>query len=76
MDLRYFEGKSKALVLNKTNANTITDRLGPETDGWVGRGLTLYPTEVDFQGRRVAAIRVRGTDGSSLADTASDDIPF
>ena len=71
-----FEGKSKALVLNKTNANTITDEFGPETDSWMGRAITLYPAEVDFQGRRVPAIRLRPTSGPSLGDSADGDIPF
>lgn len=55
----YFRGKDKGLVLNKTNANTIAGMYGPDTQGWQGRGITLFPTQVDFQGRQVAAIRVR-----------------
>jgi len=55
----YFQGKDKGLVLNKTNANTIADMYGPETDGWIGRPIVIFPTQTDFQGRQVAAIRVQ-----------------
>ena len=49
----------KGLALNVTNANTIRTFCGDETDDWSGKQLVLYPTMVDFQGRQVAAIRVR-----------------
>lgn len=55
-----FEGKKKALVCNKTNANRIAHFYGTNTDGWVGKELTLYTDLVDFQGKSVEAIRVRG----------------
>ena len=57
----YFQERPEGpgLALNKTNANNIADHYGQETDGWIGRGVILYPTKVDFQGRTVDAIRVR-----------------
>lgn len=55
----YFVGKDKGLVVNKTNANNIAAAYGDDTDDWMGQDLILYPTMVDFQGRSVAAIRVR-----------------
>jgi hypothetical protein len=57
----YFQGKEKGLVLNKTNANSIQDIWGPNTDVWEGKEITLYPTRVDYQGKRVDAIRVQVT---------------
>jgi len=54
----YFVGKSKGLVLNKTNASVIADIYGDETDAWLGRVVTLFPTKVDYQGKRVDAVRV------------------
>jgi len=57
----YFQGKEKGLVLNKTNANTIADTWGPNTDTWEGKEITLYPARVDYQGKRVDAIRVQVT---------------
>jgi hypothetical protein len=55
-----FRGKAKAWIVNKTNANTIAKVLGTdETDDWVGQEIVLYPTETEFQGDMVDAIRVR-----------------
>jgi len=55
----YFQGKEKGLVLNKTNANMIAEiAKDEETDHWTGVRITIYSTKVDFQGRRVDAIRV------------------
>jgi hypothetical protein len=54
-----FEGKKKALVCNKTNANRIAYAYGSNTDNWIGQELTLFTDLVDFQGKAVEAIRVR-----------------
>ena len=55
----YFQGKEKGLVLNKTNANTIAAVYGDDTDNWEGAEIDLFPAMVDFQGKSVAAIRVK-----------------
>lgn len=55
----FFAGKQKGLVLNKTNAVMIQEIAGTdETDNWRGVKIVIYPAKVDFQGRRVDAIRV------------------
>jgi single-stranded DNA-binding protein len=56
----YFVGKEKGIVLNKTNANNITNIAGSaETDDWNGVRVKLYATHVEFQGETVEAIRVK-----------------
>src|SRR3972149_2041256 len=55
----YFQGRAKGMVLNKTNANTITEMFSGETDDWTGQIIELYVTKVDFGGKPVDAIRVR-----------------
>lgn len=55
----YFIGKEKGLVLNKTNAGVISSMYGDETDHWSSQEIEIYPTETDYQGKRVPAIRVR-----------------
>jgi hypothetical protein len=55
----YFRGKDKGLVLNRTNAASIAEILGTdEMDDWKNGQIQLFTTKVDFQGRRVLAIRV------------------
>lgn len=54
----YFQGAQKGLVLNKTNANSISQIYGPETDGWVGRQMVMVSAFTDFQGQRTSCIRL------------------
>jgi hypothetical protein len=62
----HFLGKDKTLVLNKTNANRIVEATGTdETDDWAGWSILLYACKVDFQGKRVDAIRVDDRPGST-----------
>jgi len=55
----FFQGKEKGVVMNKTNSNNISAAYGDDTDGWGGKEVVLYEAMVDFQGRSVAAIRIR-----------------
>lgn len=85
----WFTGKDRGLVLNKTNANAITDLFGTdETEDWHGRYITIYPTKTDFQGKRVDCIRVAPTQHGQQPKPAvppppadefqagDDDVPF
>ncbi len=55
----FFVGKDKGVVLNKTNFNAIADITGEaDSDDWAGKRITLYTAKVDYQGKRVEAIRV------------------
>ena len=55
----YFQGAKKGLVLNKTNSNLISSKYGPETDGWAGKEIELFPTQTEFKGQTVDCLRVR-----------------
>jgi hypothetical protein len=54
-----FRETDKTFVLNKTNSNTIAGLYGNETDQWVGKQITLFPTEVEFKGAMTLSLRVR-----------------
>lgn len=56
----YFQGHQKGVALNKTNANNIAMVHGDDTDHWRGRVVILFTAWVDYQGKSVQAIRVRG----------------
>lgn len=55
----YFRGKSKGMVLNKTNSTTISQVYGDETDDWSGKPLMLYASETTFQGKTMPCLRVK-----------------
>lgn len=55
----HFFGKEKGMVLNKTNAMTIGDAYGEDTDDWIGKEIEVFSMKVEFQGRMVDGLRVR-----------------
>jgi len=55
----YFKGKQKGLVLNKTNAATIGDAYGDDTEDWFDQPLILFSIKTDFQGKVVDGLRCR-----------------
>lgn len=56
----YFEGKTKGLCLNKTNASTIVELHGKTTEEWVGKAITIFPTTCRAFGKsNVDCIRIR-----------------
>ena len=69
----YFAGRSKGMVLNRTNATAIAHRYGDDTDNWTNKEIIVYPDTVMFQGKMVDCVRVRVP--AQAADPASD-IPF
>lgn len=55
----FFKEEEKILVLNKTNATSIAEVTGSDdTDGWVGKRITLTVQDVSSFGKTVPAIRV------------------
>jgi hypothetical protein len=67
----YFEKGPKGFVLNVTNANTITKVYGDDTANWTGKPIEIYPTQTEFRGDMVDAIRVRVPDAEPSATTAA-----
>ncbi len=50
----------RGLVLCKTNGKTIAAMYGNDTDSWVGKRVTLFPTVTDAFGQsNVECIRIR-----------------
>jgi hypothetical protein len=62
-------GGLKPLVINRTNSNTIVEMYGGETDGWVGKPITLYvDVTIQMKGKVVGGIRIR-TGGNGAVPT-------
>ena len=58
--LVYFENERRGLILNRTNANTISDICGSEdAEDWVGHTIVLVSEPVFFAGKTNPGIRVR-----------------
>ena len=83
----YFVGKEKGVVLNKTNWNSIADLTGcDDSDDWAGHRIKLITANVEYQGKRVPAIRIEGSGSSASTRPAptpppvtapdDDEIPF
>ena len=51
--------QEKRMVLNKTNAMRLKAVHGKETDGWVGKRITLTTEKVDAFGQLWNALRVK-----------------
>ena len=72
----YFSKGPKGLVLNITNARVIAKAYGDDTGNWAGKSIEIYPTQVEFKGDLVDAIRVRVPDvpatGASGVAPATD----
>jgi hypothetical protein len=59
--VNFSDHPNQGLVLNKTNATTIADLHGEDTDHWAGKQITLFPTTCESFGKMVACIRIRST---------------
>jgi hypothetical protein len=55
----WFTNSPKGLVLNRTNNRAIRGAHGDDVAGWAGKLIVLYPTQADFGGQMVGALRVR-----------------
>jgi hypothetical protein len=55
----WFTSLQKGLVLNKTNNRTLRSAFGDDMEQWAGKVIVLFPTQTDFGGKIVGALRVR-----------------
>lgn len=55
----YFQKATKGLVLNRTNAMTVVALYGDESDDWVGKRISIYPTRIRAFGAMQETIRIR-----------------
>jgi hypothetical protein len=82
----YFRGAEKGMVLNKTNALTLQEAYGDETDEWSGQGVEVFADKTQYAGKRVDCIRVRAVELAKPkakakaavveVDDEGDSIPF
>ena len=60
LELKTPQGKSwtKGIVLNKTNANTLAEEFGDDTDAWTDCTIIVKAEKVQFQGKMVMGLRI------------------
>lgn len=62
MVLHWDERNYKPMILNRTNAKSITKLLGSAyINDWAGHKVTIYPTTTKFGGEVVECLRIRPT---------------
>lgn len=71
----FFEGKEKGLVMNKTKAGILSGAFGPETEGWRGKEVGIFPTRVMFGDQMVDSIGIEPVLPVVEAGL-DDDVPF
>ena len=59
----YFKGAHKRLPLPKTCAKVLAGAFGNDTDEWVGKTVTVFPTECMAFGQQVECVRIRNPKG-------------
>jgi hypothetical protein len=55
----WFTNHTKGLGLNRTNYRTIRGAYGDDMEQWAGKLIVVFPTQAEFRGRLVGALRVR-----------------
>ena len=69
-----FQESPKPLILNKTNAKTIAEAYGPETDNWDGKKVILYSEKLKAFGEMHNATRVKiPKDGGKASAPPAED---
>ena len=71
----FFQGKSKGMILNKTNCKTIARMYGEDTQNWVGKAIAVYASTTSAQGEEVECLRVRPGQPRKGAEPMPADAP-
>jgi hypothetical protein len=61
-----FSDNEKDLVLNKTNANVLSEKLGDDTDDWIGGKIKMAAVEVLYMGKKVPGVSVVAAKPASM----------
>jgi hypothetical protein len=68
----FFNGRDKAMVLNKTNAMTLATAFGKNPDHWLGQLIEIYS---EMTGLGKPGLRIRPPK-KPIQDDMSNEIPF
>jgi hypothetical protein len=72
----HFVGTGKELPLNATNFDSCVEITGePDSDGWAGHTIEVFPTTTDLRGETVAAIRIRKPEQGDMLAAKAPKLP-
>ena len=72
----FFKGTEKGLALNITCARIIAGLYGSfDSDKWINKRITLYPTTTTFGSQTVDCIRIRNVIPKGKGETIRNDVP-
>ena len=72
----FFKGTKKGLALNITNARVIAGLYGGfDSESWLGKKITLYPTTTTLGSQTVDCIRIRSVIPKGRSEVIRDDVP-
>lgn len=63
----HFVDQDKSLPVNKTNALTLAELYGDDTDDWCDKEIRVYRDVTMFNGKRVSCMRVSGPEERTKA---------
>ena len=55
----HFKEFSRPMVINRTNLKRLIKMFGGETNDWMGKKVTIYPTTCEFKGKETPCLRVK-----------------
>lgn len=67
--LSFLEMEQK-LTLNKTRIKKLVELLGEDTDEWLGKKISIYQVDVQYQGKTMPGVAVGAPPKKSKPDTA------
>jgi hypothetical protein len=68
-----FLESDKKLTLNKTRVKKLVEILGSDTDEWIGKKISLYRIDVQFQGKTMPGVAVTAAPKKKAAPVVEDD---
>lgn len=73
--LEFLELEQK-LTLNKTRIKKLVEVLGDDTDDWIGKKISIYRVDVQFQGKTMPGIAVAAPPKKKKEDAVKPEVKF
>jgi len=71
----FFDNAERGWIMNRTNVQCLIALFGNETDGWIGKRVTIYATPVKVGPKTELGIRIKGSPDIAGPVTAVIEMP-